>query len=147
MPGAALRPARHPDRHPHRKHLLHTPDGRTQLRLGQTDLDLLPPLDHLINQLPLRPPSGIAGQLHQAPWLFPGKKPDRPLHHTSLARRLTAIGVDPRPDRNSALLEYARQLPPPVIGKLLGLHPGTTDHWASIAGGKWARYTPGNRGR
>lgn len=37
---------------------------------------------------------------------------------------------------------YARQLPPPVIGKLLGLHPGTTDRWASIAGGKWARYTP-----
>lgn len=64
------------------------------------------------------------------------------LHHRSLARRLTAIGVDPRPDRNSALLEYARQLPPPVIGKLLGLHPDTTDRWASIAGGKWTRYTP-----
>jgi hypothetical protein len=33
------------------------------------------------------------------------------------------------------------QLPPPVIGGLLGLTPGTVDRWATISGERWARYS------
>jgi len=64
----------------------------------------------------------------------------RPLHPTSLCRRIRALGVNPRPDRNSALLEMARQLPPAVVGQLLGLHPVTAARWDDTAGGNWARY-------
>ncbi|MEV0160163.1 hypothetical protein [Nonomuraea fuscirosea] len=34
-----------------------------------------------------------------------GKRPGQPLHPTSLSRRLTQLGIDARPDRNSALLD------------------------------------------
>src|SRR5690606_39489888 len=60
----------------------------------------------------------------------------------ALARRMLHNAAIPTADRVAALLDYARQLPPPVIGRLLGLAPGTVDRWATITGGKWARYTP-----
>ncbi|MGN9845308.1 hypothetical protein ACTMTI_45025 [Nonomuraea sp. H19] len=55
-------------------------------------------------------------------------------------KKTTQLGIDARPDRSSALLDHARQLPPPVIGKLLGLAPGTVERWATISGGRWVRY-------
>ena len=122
--------------------LHHTPAGTTELALGPTNLVLPEPLADLINQLPTPRADGTAHHLHDDAWLFPGRHPGKPLHPTSLARRLTALGINARPDRNTALLDYARQLPPPVIGRLLGLAPGTVDRWATITGGKWARYTP-----
>ncbi len=70
--------------------------------------------------------------------LFPG----RSLHPRSLARRLTALGIEVRSARNSALLDYVRQLPPTVIGQLLGFSPTTMERWATLSGGKWARYSP-----
>ncbi|MFC5180619.1 hypothetical protein [Actinomadura harenae] len=122
--------------------LHHTPQGTTELTLGPTRVVLPEPLADLINRLPTPRADRTADHLHNHDWLFPGRHPGKPLHPTSLARRLTTLGIDPRPDRNAALLDYARQLPPPVIGRLLGLAPGTVDRWATIAGGKWARYTP-----
>ncbi|MFB9253759.1 hypothetical protein ACFFWE_36500 [Sphaerisporangium melleum] len=122
--------------------LHHTPGGTTELTLGPTSVVLPDPLADLINQLPTPRADRTAHHLHDDTWLFPGRHPGKPLHPTSLARRLTTLGIDARPDRNAALLDYARQLPPPVIGRLLGLAPGTADRWATLAGGKWARYTP-----
>jgi hypothetical protein len=80
--------------------------------------------------------------LNSADWLFPGRQPGRSLHPHSLARRLTALGIEVRSARNSALLDYARQLPPTVIGQLLGFSPTTMERWAALSGGKWARYSP-----
>jgi hypothetical protein len=123
----------------------HTPGGTTELALGSTNVVLPEPLAELVNQLPTPRADRTAHHLPDNAWLFPGRHPGKPLHPTSLARRLTALGIDARPDRNAALLDYARQLPQPVIGRLLGLTPGTADRWATIAGGKWARYQPTRR--
>lgn len=121
---------------------LHCLGGRVELSLGTTNVVLPEQIAELAAQLPIPPADGTIRHLDDGTWLFPGRHAGRPLHPTSLARRLTALGIEPRPDRNSALLDYARQLPPPVIGRLLGLAPGTVDRWANIAGGKWARYQP-----
>ncbi|MER7506568.1 hypothetical protein AB0L05_40765 [Nonomuraea pusilla] len=123
-----------------RSHIHHRDDGRTELSLGAANVVLPGPLADLINQLPTPRSDGTARHLHDGTWLFPGRRPGQPLHPTSLSRRLTQLGIVARPDRNSALLDYARQLPPPIIGKLLGLAPGTVDRWATISGGRWARY-------
>ncbi|WP_146178139.1 hypothetical protein [Nonomuraea fuscirosea] len=125
-----------------RSHIHHRSDRVTELSLGATNVVLPGPLADLISQLPTPRSDGTARYLHDGTWLFPGRRPGHPLHPTSLSRRLTELGIDPRPDRNSALLDYARQLPPPVIGRLLGLAPGTVDRWATISGGRWARYRP-----
>lgn len=96
--------------------LHHTPGGTTELALGPTRVVLPEPLAALINQLPTPRADRTAHHLHDDAWLFPGRHPGKPLHPTSLARRLTALGIDVRPDRNAALLDYARQLPHPSSG-------------------------------
>lgn len=110
-----------------------------------TGLYVLPELARLLTQLPGPLPRGTVRSLPPGTWLFPGRRPGQPLHSQTIARRIRALGVDPRPDRNSALLELARELPPAVLGKLLGLHPGTAARWADTAGGNWARYAAAHR--
>jgi hypothetical protein len=130
-------------------HLQRSDDGGVQLHLddphADTGLLVLPELGSLLAQLPGRPPPGPARALPPGTWLFPGRRPGHPLHAQTLARRLRALGVDPRPDRNSTLLELARELPPTVLGRLLRLHPGTAARWADTAGGNWARYAAAHR--
>jgi hypothetical protein len=130
-------------------HLQRSDDSGVQLHLDDphddTGLLVLPELGSLLAQLPGRPPPGPARALPPETWLFPGRRPGHPLHAQTLARRLRALGVDPRPDRNSTLLELARELPPAVLGRLLHLHPGTAARWADTAGGNWARYAAAHR--
>ncbi|MEU1900780.1 hypothetical protein ABZ512_20585 [Nocardiopsis dassonvillei] len=115
-------------------------DAKVSLRLGHTDLDVIAPLAELVTHLLAVDDDRPTSDGEQDPYLFPGRLPGRPLHPATLARRLHALGVDPRVNRNGALMSYARQLPPPIFGRLLGLALGTAEQWAQIAGGKWARY-------
>ncbi|MFC4004601.1 hypothetical protein ACFS2C_19260 [Prauserella oleivorans] len=122
------------------EHIHQADNGTVQLKLGHASLAVLPALGRLLTQLPCELPQGTARNLAHGTWLFPGRRPGHHLHAHSLSARIRTLGVDPRPDRNSALLELARELPPAVVGKLLGLHPGTAAKWAEIAGSSWARY-------
>ncbi|WP_162830307.1 hypothetical protein [Amycolatopsis palatopharyngis] len=122
------------------EHVQHGDGGAVRLRLGSAGLTVLPDLAQLLTQLPCEQPRGAARKLAHGRWLFPGRQPGHPLHPHSISRRVRALGVDPRPDRNTALLELVRELPPAVVGKLLGLHPGTAAKWAETAGSDWARY-------
>jgi hypothetical protein len=115
-------------------------DGTVHVDLGNTRLAVLPELGTMLTQLPCELPWGTARNLAHGTWLFPGRRPGRPRHARSISARVRALGVDPRPDRNSALRELARELPPAVVGRLLGLHPGTAVKWAETAGSNWARY-------
>lgn len=111
-----------------------------QLRLGGTAITVPPPLDELLTLLLATRPRGIAARLHHGDWLFPGRRPGHHLHATRLAQRLRALGVDPRADRNTALLQLAAEVPPAVLADLLGLHIGTAISWANEAGGDWTNY-------
>src|SRR5690606_40780666 len=68
---------------------------------------------------------------HLPPLDIPTKTSSEPSQFTpdddrwALARRMLHNAAIPTADRVAALLDYARQLPPPVIGRLLGLAPGT----------------------
>jgi hypothetical protein len=115
-------------------------DGTVQLRLGGTAITVPPPLDELLTQLLATRPGGIAARLDHGDWLFPGRRPGQHLHATRLAQRLRALGVEPRADRNTALLQLAADLPPAVLADLLGLHIGTAIHWANEAGADWTTY-------
>lgn len=112
-----------------------------QLRLGRSTITLIEPLADLACRLPERHPGGMAAHLaDDSPWLFPGRQPDRALHPTSLRNRLAALGIDPRADRNSALLQLAAELPIPVVADLLGLHIVTAAKWAEHASAGHAAY-------
>ncbi len=77
---------------------------------------MLPELGKLLIQLP----HNTVRNLADSTWLFPSRRPGHHLHAHNLSRRIRTLGADPRADRNSALLELARELPPTIIGKLLG---------------------------
>ncbi|MFI7123786.1 hypothetical protein [Amycolatopsis sp. NPDC049868] len=116
-------------------------NDQPRLRLGRGTITLPEPLASLICRLPERAPTGIAAALATtSPWLFPGRQPDRPIHPASLNRRLTRLDIDPRADRNTALLQLAGELPVPVVADLLGLHLVTAERWAQAAAAGWAAY-------
>lgn len=117
-----------------------TADRTVALRLGGTNVTIPQPLDALLTQLPLGRPKGTAAGLHQAHWLFPGRRPGQHLHATSLAHRLHALGVDPRADRNTAMAQLASEVPAAVLADMLGLHIVTAINWANDTAGDWTNY-------
>ncbi len=120
-------------------HLRHV-DGTTMLDVGADALQLPSPLADLAASLPERRPVGMAGDLYTDHWLFPGRHPDRPADAATLMRRLNALGIYARGNRNAAMLQLAAELPAVVLADLLGVHTGTATKWAHEAGGNWATY-------
>jgi hypothetical protein len=120
--------------------------GTTRLRLGRDLLELPAPLDGLIDRLPETAPVGMAGNVEPtAEWLFPGRRPGTPMSPTHLARRLRALGIEPRAARNTALLQLAAELPSVALADLLGLSISTAERWNVAAGSRWTRYASTRR--
>jgi hypothetical protein len=116
------------------------PDGAVTLSLGRDRLLIPPPLAELITQLPDNRPRGIAANLADRRWLFPGRQPDRPAHPATLMARLARHDIPLRLSRNAALLHLAAELPPAVIADLLGINYATANRWSDAAGGRWMNY-------
>lgn len=115
-------------------------DGALTLALGRDRLLIPPPLAELITALPENQPRGIAANLADRRWLFPGRRPDRPALPSTLMARLARHAIPLRLARNAALLHLAAELPPAVIADLLGIHPTTANRWSDAAGGRWMNY-------
>ena len=92
-------------------HLRHV-DGTTMLDVGTDARQLPSPLADLAARLPERRPVGMARTLYTDHWLFPGRRPDRPADSATLMRRLNALGIYARSNRNAAMLQLAAELPP-----------------------------------
>ena len=120
-------------------HLRHV-DGITMLDVGTDALRLPSPLADLAVSLPERRPVGMAQTLYTDHWLFPGRHPDRPADSATLMRRLNALGIYARSNRNAAMLQLAAELPAVVLADLLGVHTGTATKWAHEANSNWATY-------
>ncbi|WP_327739835.1 hypothetical protein OG749_44250 [Streptomyces nojiriensis] len=73
-------------------------------------------------------------------WLFPGGRPGRHLSATVIGRRLAAHHSPNRPARATALVALAQDLPPAVLGPMLGLHPVTAAHGRRRASTDWTAY-------
>jgi pimeloyl-ACP methyl ester carboxylesterase len=59
----------------------------------------------------------------------------------------TGYGLDPRADRNTALLQLTAELPIPVLADLLGLHIGTATRWAEHANAAHTHYAASRASR
>ncbi|MEV6734845.1 hypothetical protein [Streptomyces sp. NPDC051364] len=73
-------------------------------------------------------------------WLFPGGRPAQHLSATVLGRRLATHHIPNRPARATALVALAQDLPPAVLGPMLGLHPVTAAQWRQRAATDWTAY-------
>jgi len=122
-------------------------DGVTvQLQLGTDAIQIAEPLATLLRALPVAASAGTARALTTPEQsLFPGRRPGRTGHPTTLANRLRRLGLEPRAARNSALLHLAEHLPGRVLADLLGLHIGTAERWSNTAGTRWMGYASSHR--
>lgn len=118
-----------------------TSDSQVRLHLGDTPIDIPPPLDALICRLAeqRRPYSGV-GSPTRTPWLFSGLDPGRPLTAYQLGQRLRHLGIEPAPARRAALTQLASTLPAAMIARLLNITPATAVRWVRNAGGDWNTY-------
>lgn len=115
--------------------------GHLALQLGTKPVRLPPPVDHLVIQLRERRHGyAVVGRVTDNRWLFPGGRPGRPLTSSQLLRRMTALGIQARPARNSTLMDLAAQLPAVVLARLLGVAVPTATRWTGVAGAPQAEY-------
>lgn len=120
---------------------VHHENDQTLLHLGSRPIVLPAPLDSLIQELvATRKLPGSSVLTEDSTWLFPGRWPRRPLTEGTLARRLHALGINPRQSRNSALFSLATDIPAAVLAKMLGIHIKVAIHWQKLSAGDWASY-------
>lgn len=121
-------------------HVQIQPDGHTTILLAHDPIYVPPPFDILLHHhIGNRPWTNTATN-HNSDWLFPGRRPDRPMCHNSLARKVRRLGITLLHARAATLADLVTQCPAPVVAQMLGYTAKTTTHHAHQTGATWQRY-------
>jgi len=116
-------------------------DDSVHLTLNRCPILVPPAVAELLIQLRDNPSFTTSiGRSSPGHWLFPGLRPGRPIHPTTLVMKLNAQGIATRASRQAAVMTYAAELPSPVLADLLGLHINSAIRWASLAKRDWTHY-------
>jgi hypothetical protein len=111
------------------------------ITLGTSPIHLPEPLaQHVRDLVATRHPRVAKRVPDPGPWLFPGHHPDRPALAATIAHRLRRLGIRPSAHRAAALLHLAGQMPPALLGDLLGLGRSAVQEWSALAARPWASY-------
>jgi integrase len=111
------------------------PDG-LMIQLGADPVPVPAPLSDLITELADRRHTtrGLTGE-----WLFPGRIPGQPIEPDQLVERLNRLGIT-RAARTAALNALLRQVPSPVLAKVLNRRPWRVTARAKTLGTDWNNY-------
>ncbi|MGA4860327.1 hypothetical protein ACPCAB_27215 [Streptomyces koyangensis] len=117
------------------------------LRLGEPPSPVPPPvaallLEHITNRGNMNTATNPASR-----WLFPGRRPGRPLGPNYLSSLLNQVGIPIAAARGAAIRQQLLELPAPVVADALGYHDKTATRLVTEAGGTWSRYAPGDHSR
>jgi hypothetical protein len=121
------------------------PDGTTVLTLDGNPVPIHEPIPSLIEQLPARRRNGVTEQL-EGPWLFSGNHAGRPITPNALGERLRALGIEPRAMRSAARAQLAAEIPPAMLGEIIGVSATTATRWAALTAGNWTAYAADRAG-
>ncbi|KUO09554.1 hypothetical protein AQJ58_24345 [Streptomyces sp. DSM 15324] len=75
-----------------------------------------------------------------APWLFPGGQPGRPISAWAIGERLRKLGIRLADARSTALFQLATELPAAILARTLGIHISVAVKWQRAAAGDWGAY-------
>ena len=114
-------------------------DGTVIVSLAGNPVPIHEPFATLIGRLPQRRSNGVSDQL-DGPWLFPGRHAGRHTGPVVLADRLREMDIETRHMRNAARAQLATEIPPALLGELIGVNATTAARWAALASGNWAPY-------
>jgi hypothetical protein len=112
------------------------PDG-LMVQLGADPVPVPAPLSDLLTDLAGRHttrPDRLTGE-----WLFPGRIPGQPIEPDQLVERLNRLGIT-RAARTAALNALLRQVPSPVLAKVLNRRPWRVTARAKTLGTDWSNY-------
>ncbi|MDP8930619.1 MAG: hypothetical protein M3O70_19145 [Actinomycetota bacterium] len=116
-------------------------DSGLYLSLGRALILIPQPLAGLLCQLSWRPQIGPSGSVPDADrWLFPGRQAGQPINPEHLRIRLKRLGIQSRPARRAALMQLARQVPPPCSPTCSASASPNATAWAARSGGTWNGY-------
>jgi hypothetical protein len=116
-----------------------TAGGTVIVELDGNPVPIHEPFITLIAQLPQRRSRGVSDQL-DGQWLFPGRHAGRHIGPVVLGGRLRAIGIEPRHMRNNARAQLATEIPPALLGEVIGVSTTTAARWATLTAGNWTTY-------
>jgi len=131
---------------PHRISRLATSDvtidgDRVSIALGASPIELPEPFASHMRTLIATRHARVGKRVSDpGPWLFPSQHPDRPALPETITHRLQRVGIQPSAHRASALLHLAGEMPPAVLGDLLGLGRTAVQDWSTLAARPWASY-------
>jgi uncharacterized damage-inducible protein DinB len=80
------------------------------------------------------------GRPDRRPLPVPGRHAGRPVGPVILANRLRALGIGPAAMRNTARARLAAEIPPAMLGELIGVGATTANRWATVTNGTWLAY-------
>ena len=129
LPSSRIHRLRLTDLHP-------GPDG-LMLQLGVDPVPVPAPLSDLLTELADRHhtrPGRLTGE-----WLFPGRVPGQAIEPDQLVERLNRLGIT-RTARTAALNALLRQVPSPVLAKVLNRRPWRVTARAKTLGTDWNNY-------
>jgi hypothetical protein len=117
-------------------------DGDTvTITFGSSPVVLPAPLASEVRELvATRRGKAKIGTPDDAPWLFPGGHPGRPLTDSQIGKRLHNIGIRPKQDRSTALFTLATEFPAAILARMLGVHIKVAVQWQKASAGGWAAY-------
>lgn len=120
---------------------VHFDDNTVSITFGTAPVVLPAPLAALVRELvATRRGKAKIGTSENAPWLFPGGQPGRPLGDDRIGQRLHKIGIRPKQDRSTALFTLATEVPAAILARMLGVHIKVAVQWQQASAGDWAAY-------
>ncbi len=115
--------------------------GRVTITLGLSPIQLPDPLAGHVKTLITTRRARVGKHVTDpGPWLFPSQHPGRPALPETITHRLQRVGIQPSAHRAAALLHLAGELPPAILGDLLGLGRTAVQDWSTLAARPWASY-------
>lgn len=106
-------------------------DGTAFVTPGRTPLPLPAPLVPVVERMltATRGKASVGRTASAQKWIFPGGQPGQRVTSEYLRTRLADIGITARATRRAALVQFAQDLPAPVLARALGLHINTAVEW------------------
>lgn len=117
-------------------------DGAVRIHLGAVPVELPAPVAELaLQQVAVRRSQAVLART-DAPWLFPGGQPGRPISAWAMGERLRKLGIRLTEARSTALFQLATELPAAVLARTLGIDitVAVAVKWQRAAAGDWAAY-------
>ncbi len=118
---------------------VHVTDELVQVRLGEIDITLPPPLDEPFRALHTNPSHNQTAAHPNSDWIFPSTKPGHHIGPQTMSTRLKQLYAA-RAARLGTLQEITKTTPIAIIAQSLGYSPSTIETHSVSAATQYGRY-------